>query len=212
MVTPAGFESSFSRLRAFERPDVFDSPSPGTQMRRSWKPKGVIDIPSSNGNDKKDTEAHQSADVVLSVEHDDNKARSARKTPNDDSLPTGCVSSPEQHDEPRMQLVMLISTYPDSLYEQMPKQKRIMTIFQGLNVVPELVDGANPEQKDRRNDLFRLSGHRVYEYPQFFVMDDRGNTRYFGDYETIELLNDCGTLVDEIQSSPSLKVKGVVGI
>jgi hypothetical protein len=200
MSTPGGFESSFSRLRAFERPDVFDSPSPGTQMRRSWKPKGVI------------TEAHQSADVVLSVEHDESKAGSARKTQNDDSLPTGCVSSPEQHDEPRMQLVMLISTYPDSLYEQMPKQKRIMTIFQGLNVVPELVDGANPEQKDRRNDLFRLSGHRVYEYPQFFVMDDRGNTRYFGDYETIELLNDCGTLVDEIQSSPSLKVKGVVGI
>jgi hypothetical protein len=196
MVT-TGLASSFSSLRAFDRPDVFDSASPGTQaIRRSWRPKGVIEIPSSKEDDRKDIEADQS------LEHDESKAQSALKAPNDES-------SPEQHDEPRMQLVMLISTYPDSLYQQMPKQKRIMTIFQALNIVPELVDGANPEQKHRRNDLFRLSGHRAY--PQFFVMDERGNTGYFGDFETIEVLNDCGTLVDEIQAS-KLESKGVVGI
>jgi hypothetical protein len=89
MVMP-GFESSFSRLRGFERPDVFDALSPGTQMRRSWKPKGVIEIyqsidvdneadtPSSEQEIDKNSATDQSTDdVVLKLEQDDTRKSSA---------------------------------------------------------------------------------------------------------------------------------------
>jgi hypothetical protein len=58
-----GSSGSFSQLRAYDRPDVFDSPTE-TPMQRSWRPKRVIDIkPSSLDDDDVPDKEEQSPGV-----------------------------------------------------------------------------------------------------------------------------------------------------
>jgi hypothetical protein len=97
-------------------------------------------------------------------------------------------------------VIALFSTYPDSLFEHMPKQKRCLMILNALAIEPEFVDGSSPDDRSRRNALFALGGLRGV-YPQLFVRNSNGDIRFFGDFERIELLNDCRTLVHEIESA-----------
>ena len=52
----------------------------------------------------------------------------------------------------------------------------------------ELVDGGLPEFKERRNELFGISGLRG-KYPQLFL-----NNEFVGNYDEIEYLNETGEL------------------
>ena len=90
---------------------------------------------------------------------------------------------------------------------QVASQNRAMTILDGMNVKPaEVVDGSDISMKERRNQLFDVSGIRG-KYPQFFLINSKGEKEdgggndsitSLGDFETFEWLNDEGTLLQTI--------------
>eukprot|EP00939_MAST-03C_sp_MAST-3C-sp1_P001725 g1725.t1 len=93
----------------------------------------------------------------------------------------------------------LVSTYGDA---HGSNQNMAKIILDGFQVRYELVDGALPEYKDRRNELFAISGKRGV-YPQLFIDD-----KYIGSHAEIEDLNETGelqTLLGPIQADPSQK-------
>ena len=49
------------------------------------------------------------------------------------------------------------------------KERRVKDLFLAFNVAHELVDGANKGIKERRDELFGISGVRG-SYPQIFVV------------------------------------------
>jgi hypothetical protein len=73
-------------------------------------------------------------------------------------------------------------------------------LFKAHGLNPELVDGADPSNNDRRNTLFEISGIRG-NYPQFFLVQSNNKTIFLGNFETIESMNDAGTLNMNIISS-----------
>jgi hypothetical protein len=96
----------------------------------------------------------------------------------------------------RFKLIMLMSSV-SGRSDVKAAQDRAMTILMGMslrNIQEEIefLDGALSENRDRRNDLFDLSGTRTY--PQFFLSDEIGNIEYLGDYDWMETMNDSGSL------------------
>eukprot|EP00980_Cylindrotheca_fusiformis_P018726 scaffold6241_cov129-Cylindrotheca_fusiformis.AAC.3 len=92
--------------------------------------------------------------------------------------------------------VMLLSSQSGSNH-QMKKTKSSKRILDSIGVKPVIVDGADPKEKQTRDELFRLSGVRG-NYPQFFVKSQEGGTSFFGDFEVLDEKNKSGTLVKEI--------------
>jgi hypothetical protein len=96
----------------------------------------------------------------------------------------------------RFKLIMLLSSMSGRPSVK-AAQERAMTILMGMSMRSvedeiEFLDGALAENRDRRNDLFDLSGTR--SYPQFFLSDDVGNVEFLGDYDWMETMNDSGSL------------------
>ena len=60
----------------------------------------------------------------------------------------------------------------------------------------DTVDGADPSNKDRRNELFGISGRRG-AYPQFFLVHG-STTTFWGDWDRLESCNEDGTLETEL--------------
>lgn len=66
------------------------------------------------------------------------------------------------------------------------------------------IDGLIPENKDLRDKLFGISGHRG-KYPQCFIQDNDGNIRFVGLWDEIESLVDCDSLPsDVLAANPSI--------
>uniref|UniRef100_A0A6S9DD94 Uncharacterized protein n=1 Tax=Ditylum brightwellii TaxID=49249 RepID=A0A6S9DD94_9STRA len=88
---------------------------------------------------------------------------------------------------------------------QASNQSKTMTILDGKKVPFEKVDGMDPEQRDRRNELFNISGIRG-NYPQFFFVDKNGKTEFFGDYEKFEIINDSSSYpADVLEANPDIE-------
>jgi hypothetical protein len=65
------------------------------------------------------------------------------------------------------------------------------------NKIPYVVlEGGDPSNKDRRNELFDLSGLRG-QYPQFFLVNGE-TTTFYGDWDHFQSANDNGTLKSEL--------------
>ena len=99
-------------------------------------------------------------------------------------------------------LIVLFSLYPESLnnFQQMSNQRRATTILMARKIDTEFIDGSDPEQKERRNELFSISG-KYAMYPQFFIKTHDGSIEYFGDFSELEELNDEGILCQVIQEA-----------
>jgi hypothetical protein len=70
------------------------------------------------------------------------------------------------------------------------KERRVKDLFLAFNVAHEVIDGANKDLRDRRNELFDISGIRG-NYPQIFVVGKGDSTAsYVGDSEKIVELSD----------------------
>ena len=213
----------FSPLRAYNRPTGdFDSPSNSseTDVRRSWKPKSVVaavehaslEEPDGEFDSDNDEGSHDEEDDIHSDEecYIDNSDDGSETGPKADQLEeatpvvvgrvaTDMDDHAPMNDNDDIVVVALVSMYPDSLFEQMPQQKRAMNILKGVDIVPELVDGADPNQRVRREELFALSGHRAV-YPQFFLRHGSRIT-YFCDFDALELMNDAGELLDKLHAT-----------
>jgi hypothetical protein len=66
----------------------------------------------------------------------------------------------------------------------------------------ETIDGAKPENKEKRNELFGVSGIRA-KYPQFFLVDaaassDTTTTTFLADWEEFESMHEMGSLKESM--------------
>jgi hypothetical protein len=92
-------------------------------------------------------------------------------------------------------LLVLISSYSAN-HQTKSNQDRALTILKSLKLGPdqmETIDGAAPANRDKRNELFGLSGIRA-KYPQFFLVDASDTTAFMTDWEGFESMNEVGTL------------------
>lgn len=88
-------------------------------------------------------------------------------------------------------MIVLVSKSFGTL-EQRTNQDRAITMLQAKGIPFEEIDGGDPACKDRRNELFGISGVRG-KYPQFFIKSSE-ETTYVGDFEAIQQMNEAGTL------------------
>lgn len=102
-------------------------------------------------------------------------------------------------------LLVLISSFSGNL-QQRSHQDRALTILKGLNVRNDqmvTVDGAKPENREKRSALFGVSGIRA-KYPQFFLVDaaagDNGSATltFLADWDGFESMNEIGTLKESM--------------
>ena len=77
------------------------------------------------------------------------------------------------------------------------RQQNAFTLLDAKNIAYETLDGADPVNKEKRNDLFSLSGIRA-KYPQFFKASSNGDISFWGDWDHFELCNESGTLAREL--------------
>merc|ERR1711865_162349 len=97
-------------------------------------------------------------------------------------------------------LLMLISS-SSGRHEQKTAQDRALTILKGMGIDPEqleLIDGSDPDHRQRRNDLFAISGIRAM-YPQFFTVDADDNIKFLANWESFEFMHDSGSLSDSMK-------------
>ena len=94
-------------------------------------------------------------------------------------------------------LLMLLSSMSGNMTTS-TNQALATSMLKELEVEPEIIDGAVPENKDLRNQLFGISGLRG-TYPQFFLRQPGGGTlKFFGDFETLVHYHDTNTLAQQI--------------
>jgi hypothetical protein len=89
-------------------------------------------------------------------------------------------------------LLVLLSNTPTTRLQR-ANQERSLVLLQAQRIEHEVVDGSDPKFAGRRNRLFQKSGLRG-QYPQFFVLDGSKEGRYVGTFETLQDLNDRGSL------------------
>ncbi|KAL3787885.1 hypothetical protein ACHAW5_000665 [Stephanodiscus triporus] len=80
---------------------------------------------------------------------------------------------------------------------QTSHQSRALGWLASRGVPHVVVDGMDPDTRDFREELFRISGTRG-NYPQFFVASSDGAIEYFGDFDKMERLNETSSLPPEI--------------
>jgi hypothetical protein len=95
------------------------------------------------------------------------------------------------------------------------REQRALMWLDSLGILYQRVDGSDPENKQQRNQLFEISRLRG-EYPQFFVVTNSGhdatatnftshNTKFLGDYDTVEGIHDASSLPAEIlEANPNI--------
>jgi hypothetical protein len=75
----------------------------------------------------------------------------------------------------------------------------------------EKIDGAYPDNKAIRDELFNISQHRG-KYPQCFLKDESGAYKFVGLWEDVESLVECNTLpADVLASNPQIQTFNQVG-
>jgi hypothetical protein len=81
--------------------------------------------------------------------------------------------------------------------------KNILT-GHGINWVE--VDGSDMAQRERRNQLFGISGKKGL-YPQVFIKEAGGSTKFIGDFQMVQDMNECSQLPAEtIAANPEMPV------
>eukprot|EP00531_Pseudo-nitzschia_arenysensis_P008940 CAMPEP_0116118360 /NCGR_PEP_ID=MMETSP0329-20121206/2061_1 /TAXON_ID=697910 /ORGANISM="Pseudo-nitzschia arenysensis, Strain B593" /LENGTH=1937 /DNA_ID=CAMNT_0003611979 /DNA_START=138 /DNA_END=5948 /DNA_ORIENTATION=- len=106
-------------------------------------------------------------------------------------------------------LIMLISSV-SGRHDQKSAQDRALTILKGMEISPdqmETVDGADPIKKERRDELFDISGVRG-NYPQFFLIDSNEKITYMTDWEGFESMHEMKILSESMNLASSSKYGG----
>lgn len=109
----------------------------------------------------------------------------------------------DKMESPPKRVVVLISSLTGVNRSYKLRQNRAINVLEGRGHAYEIVNGADPEQKERRDELFRISGYQCY--PQFFLSAKKGTTSYLGDFDQIEGLNDADGLPPQmLEENPDL--------
>jgi len=105
--------------------------------------------------------------------------------------------SAEPHPPPSTGKVLVLISGQPLQREVGANQERAFTMLKAAGIDYEKLDGADPANKDRRNELFSLSGLRG-KYPQFFVVHDDTSTAFWGDWDHFNFANETETLGIEL--------------
>ena len=81
--------------------------------------------------------------------------------------------------------------------EVVSRQDRALTVLANKNFKVETLDGADAANRERRNELFGISGVRA-QYPQFFLLQE-GRTTFWGDWERFEVAHETQQLEVELK-------------
>lgn len=143
----------------------------------------------------------QSAAISLPKEKPEDPAESPspiEKIQPDEEVKT-ITSSPSDSGSTSKQPKVLILCSMNSMNKKAHKrQERAFTILKGQKIAFESIDGADPQHKNWRDELFELCGQKG-EYPQIFLLSvEDGSTSYWGPSDRLEHANDSGTLHDEL--------------
>jgi SH3-binding, glutamic acid-rich protein len=109
----------------------------------------------------------------------------------------------EQYKTTMSSMMLMLFSGQSPSREVMSNQEKALTILRAKSIPYETLDGALPESRDRRNELFAISGIRA-KYPQFFITTIVGattTTLFWGDWEKFEYANEEGTLVHDFNAS-----------
>lgn len=80
---------------------------------------------------------------------------------------------------------------------QTTNQDKALAWFNSRQLPYTVVDGMNPDQRQKRNELFDVSGVRG-NYPQFFFEYQNGSIQYLGNFNKLERLNESSNLPPEV--------------
>lgn len=92
---------------------------------------------------------------------------------------------------------------------QRSNQEKTLVMLQCKKLPFSTIDGSDPFEKDRRDQLFEISGIRG-NYPQLFLQKEHGQIDFVGDFEMIDYMNENGALGDLV-SSPSNNIAMLQG-
>jgi hypothetical protein len=109
-------------------------------------------------------------------------------------------------------LVMFSSLATDQI--QVVNSRRLQDSLTARKIQFEALDGSLPENKERRDECFAISGQRG-KYPQCFLTGE-GPMRFVGLWEEVESLMECDTIPEEVlAANPQIqtfaKVRSVRG-
>lgn len=80
---------------------------------------------------------------------------------------------------------------------QSANQSKSLHWLASRKVPHTVIDGNDPEQRERRNKLFEISGVRA-NYPQFFFEFQEGTINFLGNFEKLDSLNETKGLPAEV--------------
>jgi len=118
------------------------------------------------------------------------------------SIPAGPMKMPKPG--PGQAFCLLLVTSSEYNQAQFGNSERARVLLAGQSCACEEIDGALPEHKARRDELFALSGTRG-GYPQVFLQKADGAVEFVGLWEKLEELNECGSLpADVLAANPQV--------
>lgn len=90
-------------------------------------------------------------------------------------------------------VILLVTSIPSTTIIE-GDQHSLRNILKGHKIKTwHEVDGSQMENKQERNTLFGISGKKG-EYPQVFLKSASGETRFVGNFEQVQNLNECAQL------------------
>jgi hypothetical protein len=101
--------------------------------------------------------------------------------------------------------ILLVTAMPvNTIVEGEHENIRNILTGHGINWVE--VDGSDMAQRERRNQLFGISGKKGL-YPQIFIKEAGGSTKFIGDFQMVQDMNECGQLPAEtIAANPDMVI------
>ncbi len=80
---------------------------------------------------------------------------------------------------------------------QRSNQLKALSWFNSRAVPHVVIDGMDPNQRERRTKLFNISGISG-NYPQFFFEYEDGTINFFGSFDKIDQLNETSSLPADV--------------
>eukprot|EP00977_Amphora_coffeiformis_P003639 scaffold710_cov171-Amphora_coffeaeformis.AAC.8 len=107
---------------------------------------------------------------------------------------TNIPAAPPVKDTPKAVVLISKQSFNRNVVQD---QERALHTLKSMGIPFNTIDGADPQNKMVRDQLFQLSGLRAI-YPQFFVVRRNGTKTFWGGMEVFEASNESGTLEQDM--------------
>mmetsp|Transcript_2733 Transcript_2733/g.3141 ORF Transcript_2733/g.3141 Transcript_2733/m.3141 type:complete len:128 (-) Transcript_2733:317-700(-) len=98
-------------------------------------------------------------------------------------------------DQKKLLVVLISEGVTDR--QQASNQEQALFIIKANKTPYHIVNGMDPNERERRNQLFEVSKIRG-NYPQFFFIHQDGSTHYIGNFDEIQNVNETSNLPKDI--------------